>query len=420
MAIGYRLSSIVYSKAMSTIPFRQPRWLRPFNIFWRVVVVIALGLGAQNAIKEDPSLLTNWRGLLMLLLMIAFICTYEVFERTEARKTCVWPVPYQTVLLYLIVQLAIMSGLLHYSDGFFGPLISLMGHVFATVPMRRWPLPLFAILVLLAQPFGVYEALAARDWGSLIGFTFTITTLIVLAAFIGVLFGEHYKRDVLIAELRQTKADLERYASQAEELAALRERARLARDMHDSLGHALVLVNVKLEAAQRLYAVEAARGDAELEATRALVRETMAELRRSLANLRAPLPDHHDLPAALQRLAHELQERSALVVTCTLPANVPHITPDSAEALWRIAREALANAERHAAAASIDLTLEQNNGSLILRISDDGSGIPPGRDIRAGHYGLVGMRERAAAQDGTLRIEERIGGGTVVEACLPI
>jgi signal transduction histidine kinase len=82
--------------------------------------------------------------------------------------------------------------------------------------------------------------------------------------------------------------------------------------MHDSLGHALVVVNVKLEAAQRLYAVDVPRGGSELEGIRALVRETMAELRRSLANLRAALPDHHDLSAALQRMADEIRARTAL------------------------------------------------------------------------------------------------------------
>ncbi|MEO7911071.1 MAG: sensor histidine kinase, partial [Roseiflexaceae bacterium] len=206
--------------------------------------------------------------------------------------------------------------------------------------------------------------------------------------------------------------------------AALRERARLAREMHDSLGHALVVVNVKLEAAQRLYAVEAGRGAAELEATRALVRATMTELRRSLADLRAPLPDHHDLPAALARLAAEVRTRTSLEVTYSATPDLQtasiQLKPEATESLWRVAREALANVERHAAAGCAALTLERQHGALILRVTDDGSGVAPADLARPGHYGIIGMRERVEALGGTLRIATRPEGGTLVEAVVPV
>jgi signal transduction histidine kinase len=193
--------------------------------------------------------------------------------------------------------------------------------------------------------------------------------------------------------------------------------------MHDSLGHALVVVNVKLEAAQRLYAVDAGRGDAELEATRVLVRQTMAELRRSLANLRAALLDHQDLPSALQRIADEIRARTSLEITCSIQPELCNdaskLTPETTEVLWRVAREALANVERHAAAASAALTVERMNGTLILRVVDDGSGVALADLARAGHYGITGMRERVEALGGTLLVVARPGGGTLVEAHVP-
>jgi signal transduction histidine kinase len=399
---------------------RQPRWLGQFTIFWRVVVVISLGLGAHHAARADPGLLASWRGGLMLLLMAAFAVAYELFEQHKARRMEAWPVPYRSVLAYLVVQLAITTGLLLFSPSFFGPLLSLMGHTFSSLPMRRWPVPTLAIAALLAAPIGVYAAIAEADWGSVVGFVFSMVMLIALAIFVGVLFSEHYKNSILIHELRRAKDELERYATQAEELAVLRERTRLAREMHDSLGHALVLVNVKLEAAQRLYAVEAARGDAELEATRSLVRETMGELRRSLADLRSPVPDYHDLPLALERLSQELRGRTAIAVTCRVAATLPLIQPEIAEALWRIACEALSNVERHAAAGCAEIALERAGGMLLLRITDDGSGIAQEGATQTGHYGIVGMRERAAALGGTLQIGARDGGGTVVVVRVPL
>jgi signal transduction histidine kinase len=194
--------------------------------------------------------------------------------------------------------------------------------------------------------------------------------------------------------------------------------------MHDSLGHALVVVNVKLEAAQRLYAVDARRGDGELEATRALVRATMADLRRSLADLRSPLPDHHDLPAALARLAVEIRARTSLEVTCYAPADLhqagAQLAPEATESLWRVAREALSNVERHAAAGCAALILERQNGALILRVTDDGSGVAAADLARPGHYGITGMRERVEALGGTLHIAAQPGGGTLVEARVPL
>jgi signal transduction histidine kinase len=268
------------------------------------------------------------------------------------------------------------------------------------------------------------ESISASSWGDIVSFLFFMVLWIGLAVFISILFYERHQRERLIVDLRKAKEQLEHYAIQAEELAALRERARLAREMHDSLGHALVVVNVKLEAAQRLYAVDATRGDAELEATRMLVRETMAELRRSLTNLRAALLDQQDLPAALQRIAEDIRARSSLEITCSvqpeLSSGATKLAPETTEALWRVAREALTNVERHAAAASAALTVERMNGTLILRVVDDGSGVAPADLARAGHYGITGMRERVEALGGTLLVAARPGGGTLVEAHLPV
>jgi signal transduction histidine kinase len=172
----------------------------------------------------------------------------------------------------------------------------------------------------------------------------------------------------------------------------LRERARLAREMHDSLGHALVTVNVKLEAAQRLYARDPRRGDAELEATRALVRAALADLRRTLADLRAPIAGYPDLCAALRRLADEIRATTPIAV----------------------------NVQRHAGAASATLRLQTQDDAVLLCVDDDGSGIRPADLGRPGHYGILGMRERVEACGGTLHIGPRPGGGTSVAARLPL
>jgi signal transduction histidine kinase len=398
----------------------QPGWMRRLGIFWRLMVLALFGFGIASALQQDPRLHFSWRGPALLLLIGAFLGVYELYERTDARRGVRWPVPYRTVLLYLIAQLAIMSVLVQFGSGFSGPIFALMGQVCSSIPLRKWPIPLLAITALAGSAAGLIEDIGAANWGAVLGFLFFIALWLGVAVLISMLFRERFQGEQLIADLREAKHQLEQYAIQAEELAGLRERARLAREMHDSLGHSLVVVNVKLEAAQRLYALDAGRGDAELEATRALVREAMADLRRSLANLRAPLPDHQDLPAALDRLISELRTRTRLDVTSTAPRELPALAPAATESLWRVAREALSNVERHAAAGSAAVTLEQRNGAVILRVIDDGSGIAQADLARPGHYGITGMRERVEALGGALRVAARPEGGTVVEASVPV
>lgn len=398
----------------------QPGWLGWFLVFWRFMLWISLAVATYQALHDDPALLGSWRGAGMLGLIGVFLLAYELFERSDARRTGRWPVPYRQVLIYMSVQTSCALLLLHYSSGFVGVTFALMGQVFAAVERRHWLVPIGALVAVISVPIGIDEAIRDGDWGAVGGFVLFVAGWVGLALFIGMLFNERHEREHLIAELRRAKEDLERYATQAEELAALRERARLARDMHDSLGHALVVVNVQLEAAQRLYAVDRARGDASLAATRALVRDTMGELRRSLADLRAELPGLAHLPAALQSVADEVRARGGLRVNYTPPRELPPLPPATAEALWRVAREALANAERHAAAASATIALERHGGALVLRVADDGSGLSAGALARPGHYGVIGMRERVEALGGTFRIGERPGGGTLVEAQVPL
>ena len=398
----------------------NPSWLGWFLLFWRVILWLSLGAAIYEAVQANSDLLHSWRGVVGALLVVAFVSAYELYERSDSRRGGQWPTPFRQVLAYLCFQLALVAILLHASTSFLGAGLALTGQVCSSLPMRKWPIPLGAILALISVPMGAAESVVNLDWDGILGFFFFASSWVVVAIFISMLFAERYRREHLIAELRQTKDELERYALQAEELAALRERTRLAREMHDSLGHALVVVNVKLEAAQRLYAVDSQRGDAELAATRELVRATMGELRRSLANLRAEPPDYRNLPSALERIAAETRARANLSLSYAGAPELPALAPEASEVLWRVAREALANIERHAEAANAALSLERANGAVVLRVTDDGAGISAADLARPGHYGITGMRERVEALGGTLRVAVRPGGGTIVEASLPV
>ncbi len=387
------------------------------NFVWAAVFYLTLIVGVSSAVGDRPDLLRSWAGAgtigLALLSLTLFQTLYLPFFRFERGA---WPMPPARAALYFSAQFLTLALLFALDRNFLGLGFALLGQTMGALHARRWPLPLIVFALLTGWPIGLYDDLSPRTPLDLIGYFFLVGIFVVLGLLMAGLFEQRYRLTHLVGELRQAKAAAEASAAQQEELAVLRERTRLAREMHDSLGHALVLVNVKLEAAQRLYRVAPERGDAELEAVRGLVRETMAGLRHSLHDLRAPVAPFHDLPAGLRRLCAEVSARSGLSVVARCDEAPP---PALAEPLWWIAREALANIERHARASHAAVELRRDGQGWLLLVSDDGVGVRQTDLRRPGHFGLLGMRERAEAVGGSLAVRRNPSGGTLVEAYLP-
>ncbi|HEY7419060.1 MAG TPA: sensor histidine kinase, partial [Ktedonobacteraceae bacterium] len=215
--------------------------------------------------------------------------------------------------------------------------------------------------------------------------------------------------------------------AQQQELAVLRERTRLAREMHDTIGHALVLISVKLEAAQRLRGRDPERCDHELEATKEIARGTMTTLRASIADLRSPTLEHEHIYHALRRSADELARRSGLHITCVLPEEAEDLSEALSETLWKVSQEAFTNIEKHAQAKNVEVEICHQDAQLLMHIHDDGIGLPPtfrtfNQDespAHTGHYGLRGMLERVDAVGGHLTLQTAQGQGTTLEILVP-
>jgi signal transduction histidine kinase len=249
---------------------------------------------------------------------------------------------------------------------------------------------------------------------------------------------ERYRRNRLLTELTQAHQELSEAhqrlaetATQEQELAVLREWNRLAREMHDTLGHALVLVTVKLEIAQRLRERNPERSNAELTATQQIVRESMNELRASIANLRSPTLEHEPVSQALTRATRDMAQRTGVLVTYDLEADTEELPEQVEETLWKVGQEAIANIEKHAQANNVYLHMSRCDGRVHMRIEDDGIGLPPhcsqhkanGQTAYispSGHYGLSGMTERIERIGGTLSLKPGTERGTVVEVVLPL
>ena len=206
-----------------------------------------------------------------------------------------------------------------------------------------------------------------------------------------------------------------RLYEQAQQAAALEERQRLARELHDAVTQTLFSTALIAEVLPDLWELDQADGRRSLEELRRLTRGALAEMRTLLVELRPGALVELPLPDLLRQLAEATAGRTRLEVTASVDGE-PHgrVRPDVQVALYRIAQEALSNTVKHAGARRATLSLRHHAaGGLGLRIEDDGRGFDPAA-IPPGHLGVGIMRERAEAFGGTLVVESTPGHGTRV------
>lgn len=234
----------------------------------------------------------------------------------------------------------------------------------------------------------------------------------------------HEELDLLytVGALVSLAVERTRLAATSAQLAAVEERNRLAREIHDTLAQSLAAISMQLETAD---ALAERQGDARLTGTvrRALTltRSTLEEARRSVMDLRAAPLEGRTLLEALRALGDELRDATgaplALEVTCEGDAR--DLPPAVEVGLYRIAREALANVARHASATRVMVQLRREASRIRMRVADNGTGFDSA-SVPAGRFGLVGMSERARLLGGSLHVESAPGEGTVIAVDVPL
>lgn len=224
----------------------------------------------------------------------------------------------------------------------------------------------------------------------------------------------------LSGELADANEQLRAYATRVEELAMTRERNRVAREIHDGLGHLLTTVAVQLEAALALQARDPARATEAVAKAQGLAQEALVEVRRSVGTLRAegtgqPLPE---------RLRELVSMDAGAPVTLEILGEVRAIGPEVAHGLFRAVQEGLTNVRRHAAAQRVAVTLDfRAAGRVRVAVLDDGRGAAAapagGVGSEGGGYGLRGLRERVELLGGWCEAGPRAEGGFALRVEVP-
>jgi signal transduction histidine kinase len=256
------------------------------------------------------------------------------------------------------------------------------------------------------------------------GAAFLASIMVPVAAFVvgickAVLDAEESRREAraLLRELEGANAELKRQAAKAKELAISEERARIAREVHDSVGHHLTAINLQLQNAERF-------GDRDPDRSRQKVREArestlsaLAEVKRSVRALKPPALEERSGVAALAALARSF-DGAGPDVSFELVGEERVLSEQAELALYRATQEALTNAAKHSDSRRVRVSVAFERGETRLVVADDGEGAPEG--IPGGGFGLAALHERIEALGGTLAAGNRPEGGFALEIVLPI
>ncbi|NET50423.1 MAG: sensor histidine kinase, partial [Merismopedia sp. SIO2A8] len=249
--------------------------------------------------------------------------------------------------------------------------------------------------------------------------TFSITfsilfalSLVMILVLMNALMTERESRD----QLTHANEQLRNYALRVETLAMEQERNRIAREIHDSLGHSLTALNLQIEGALKLATVRPEQAHRFLQEAKRLGSTALQDVRQSVATLRTDPLNGKTLEEAIATLTEEFYRATRLHPDVQIQLQTEP-SMDIATTLYRIVQEALTNIAKHAEANTVAIQLYADGSTLELTITDDGHGFDRSSSKRSG-FGLQGMQERVLALSGELQIQSEPGQGCIIRVSL--
>ncbi len=385
--------------------------VRPFFI----IVFIVLMFLYISAVYAVPNLQQPVRLTLFTALMILHGALYwYVGWFTKSYRRTIFYLVLQGILAFGLILLADYSVLIL---GLYPPLIGVASGILPTMWQKA-----VAISVYLGVAIFIFILTTGSD--ALWDWAWTAIPLTLFVVVYVVLFTRQLEArervQTLLDELETAHHQLAEYAAQVEDLTLASERQRMARELHDTLAQGVAGLILQLEAVNAHLATD--RHDRAQEIVQqALIRarETLADARRAIDDLRTETSS----PQLADAIRKEVDRfTTATGIPCELELSVPTTLLESTcEHIIRIVAEGLTNIARHAQASQVWLRVVIVAEKLEVELRDDGIGFDLVElTTRSGHYGLLGMRERARLAGGTLEVQSVTGGGTTLRLTLPL
>ena len=381
---------------------------RPF--FWFLILVLVLLYAGSIYVSPElrqPARFLPYTTLFFIHIALHWYMPYLVQQKHKLAGYLV----VQIFLISLLILISRETGLV------IGLYTTLAGETIGILEdWRRSLLAIVGYLALMGLTYGLLWGWgSAPDWlgTALIAMLFV---LIYVLLFLRQLNARAQSQE-LLAELQEAHAQLAEYAGQVETLTLEAERQRMARELHDTLAQGLAGLVLQLEALEA--SLERDNTDQALQIAgqaKERARMTLAGARRAIDDLRAA---DTVTTESVSREVDRFQNATGIPCTLVMPPEL-NLSERDGEHLLRCVSEGLANVTRHAQAMHVWVTIEEEDKSLLVQIRDNGQGFDAGGDIPAGHYGLLGLRERARLANGCLTIESEAGKGTTLSMTLPL
>jgi len=237
-------------------------------------------------------------------------------------------------------------------------------------------------------------------------------SLVFVLLLMNAVLAERQSREKLAVANQQ----LRQYALRIEDQATLHERNRIARDIHDSLGHSLTALNLQLETALKLWSADPTTAVQFLAQAKQLGSQALQEVRQSVSTLRYDPLQGRSLAAAVADLAEEFYRSTGVLPTWKIPADLA-IPSDVATAIYRVIQEALTNASKYAHATEVKIQL-RTAADIHLTVEDNGRGFR--LDQNSSGFGLQSMRDRTLALGGQFQIDSAFNSGCRITAQFPL
>ncbi|MCA9936235.1 MAG: sensor histidine kinase [Anaerolineales bacterium] len=396
---------------------------RPFRLVFTVMYVgIISAVIYFNLVSQcgDRFLLGNtWTLIIALLLLLGI-------ERYEHRQLDLH-VPRQTAVILLLARMLLIEAVVALDCSYFGPLlypIVPFSAYFSFRPAVSNALTVLYFFVHLGRLW-LHNPVWYTNQVALTVFLVFILLLVFMQMMARVIDHDERRRrhtEQLLADLEASHVKLQAYAAQVAELAAMEERNRLARDIHDSLGHYLTAVNIQLEKAQAFWERDAVEAQQAMVEARQSARAALQDVRRSVAALR-DADYRFSLPEALAELVRGMGN-GRLHVNLQVRGDESGYSRSVLMALYRAAQEGLTNVQKHAQADHVTLHLDFGPQAATLTLYDDGQGFDPAMletlSASPDHsFGLQGIRERVELVRGQMSVTSAPEDGTELRITVP-
>ena len=283
----------------------------------------------------------------------------------------------------------------------------------------RWPYIIVFNLIIVAINLVIVAIYAPHRGGAVGNGVFAVliqvAAVLIVGLFINIMVGwlRNQQRALEEANLKLTN-----YGRTLEDLAVTRERNRIAQELHDTLSHTLSGLSVQLETMKAYWDIDQVTARKRLDKSLAAVHAGLEETRRVLSALRAKPLEDLGLIAAIRQMAEEAATQAGISLDLVIATDIPSMSPNVEQCLFRVAQEAITNVIKHAAAKRLTVKLENIENMVTLTVQDDGTGFDIKTSASDKRLGLLGMKERVEFVKGNLDIISQPGAGTIVKLAI--